>query len=179
MKGDIKGDAPDSIARILRVDHAGEYGAVRIYDGQAAVLRHASGAGEAFARIEEMRAEEARHLAVFSDLLRERGVRPSALLPLWDVAGFALGAMTALMGSEAAMSCTVAVEEVIDEHYASQIVELEGLGEESLRGILEAFRADEVSHRGVAEFYGGVGVGLLGGFVRLGCRAAILLSTRI
>ena len=101
---------------MLRVDHAGEFGATRIYQGQLDVLRRGRGAGE----IRRMAETEQHHLAVFETLLRERRVRPTLLYPLWSVAGYALGMATALLGERAAMACTVAVEEVIDEHYRGQ-----------------------------------------------------------
>ena len=101
---------------MIRVDHAGEYGAVRIYEGQLAVL----GRGHARDEIRHMAEQEKRHLATFEELVRERGVRPTALQPAWHAAGFVLGAATALLGERAAMACTVAVEEVIDEHYGNQ-----------------------------------------------------------
>ena len=114
---------------MLRVDHAGEYGATRIYQGQLDVL----GRGRAAGVVRQMAEAEKRHLARFETLLHERRVRPTLLHPLWTVAGYALGAATALLGERAAMACTVAVEEVIDEHYRSQA---EGLGDDdpALRG---------------------------------------------
>ncbi|MGH7092446.1 MAG: demethoxyubiquinone hydroxylase family protein, partial [Stellaceae bacterium] len=111
----LPGDPPPEadVAAMIRVDHAGEYGARRIYDGQLAVLRR----GPARAAVAEMAAQEAQHLAAFEGLVRQRRVRPTLLQPLWNAAGFALGAATALLGERAAMACTAAVEEVIDEHY--------------------------------------------------------------
>ena len=116
------------IARMIRVDHAGEYGAKRIYDGQLAVLGR-SGAAPA---IREMAEAEQAHLDTFDTLLVERRVRPTALAPVWHVAGFALGAASALLGERAAMACTVAVEEVIEEHYVDQAEKL-GDDEAALR----------------------------------------------
>ncbi|TDI60301.1 MAG: demethoxyubiquinone hydroxylase family protein, partial [Alphaproteobacteria bacterium] len=117
-KGRMPGDPdPEEMKRrMIRVDHAGEYGALRIYEGQLAVLGRRR-VGEV---IQKMADGERRHLAVFEKMIVERRVRPTLLSPLWHVAGFALGAGTALMGEKAAMACTVAVEEVIDEHYARQ-----------------------------------------------------------
>src|SRR6516162_9863484 len=106
----------EEIARMLRVDHAGEYGATRIYQGQLDVLGRSRGADE----IRRMAETEQRHLARFETLLRERRVRPTLLHPLWSVAGYWLGAATALLGKRAAMACTVAIEDVIDEHYRRQ-----------------------------------------------------------
>src|SRR5687767_4464402 len=130
------------IDRIIRVDHAGEFGARRIYEGQLAILR---GKPEAQA-IEHMYAQELEHLKAFEKLMVERRVRPSALHPLWNVAGFALGAATALMGPKAAMACTVAVEEVIDQHYRAQSEKL-GDDEAPLKAKIEKFRREELEHR--------------------------------
>ena len=105
---------------MIRVDHAGEYGARRIYEGQLAVLGRDAGGGS----IRRMYDQELEHLDRFDKLLVARRVRPTALQPLWHVAGFALGAATAMMGERAAMACTVAIEEVIDEHYGGQAARL-------------------------------------------------------
>lgn len=133
------------LERMLRVDQAGEYGAVRIYAGQLAVLGHTPAARP----IREMARQEHRHLERFDSLVADRRVRPTALQPLWHVAGYALGAATAAMGPRAAMACTVAVEEVIDEHYAGQAARL-GEDEAELRGTIERFRAEELEHRDTA-----------------------------
>src|SRR6202789_1986003 len=105
---------------MIRVDHAGEYGAVRIYEGQLAVLGKRGSADT----IRHMAEQEQHHLKTFDRLVNERRVRPTALEPLWRIAGFALGAATAAMGEKAAFACTAAVEEAIDEHYAAQILAL-------------------------------------------------------
>lgn len=166
----------EQIARMIRVDQAGEYGAVRIYAGQLAVLRR-TGSGEV---IRAMAATEREHLERFDDLVADRGVRPTALQPLWHVAGYALGAATALLGERAAMACTVAVEEVIDRHYAEQAERL-GEDEAELRGTIETFRADEIEHKDEALAHGAEGAPgyeLLTGAVKAGSRLAIWLSTR-
>jgi ubiquinone biosynthesis monooxygenase Coq7 len=164
------------IERILRVDHAGEYGAVRIYQGQLAVL----GRTTAGSVIREMASKEREHLARFNRLLPERRVRPSLLLPLWHVAGFALGAGSALLGHRAAMACTVAVEEVIDEHYARQVASL-GDDEAELRDLCEQYRQDEVEHRETGLAHGAEqapAVKPLSALVKAGSRAAIWLAER-
>ncbi len=169
--------ADEIVARMIRVDHAGEYGAVRIYAGQQAVLRR----GAAAETIRGMAKTEAEHLARFAALIGERGVRPTALLPLWNAAGFALGAATALLGARAAMACTAAVEEVIEEHYADQAARL-GDDEAALRGTIEEFRADEIAHRDEALAAGAEdapGYEILTGAIKAGSRLAIWLSTRI
>ena len=165
------------LARMIRVDHAGEYGAVRIYAGQQAVLRD----GDAATLIRGMAAKEAEHLARFDKIVVDRAVRPTALMPLWHVAGFALGAATALMGEKAAMACTAAVEEVIDEHYAGQSARL-GQDEAELRETIEEFRADEAAHREEALQAGAEeapGYEILSTAIKTSSRLAIWLSTRI
>lgn len=165
------------VESMIRVDHAGEHGAVRIYEGQLAVLAGT----EAEAPIREMAEQERRHLAGFDTLIADRRVRPTALGPLWHVAGFALGAGTALLGPKAAMACTQAVEEVIDEHYAEQAKQL-GDDETALRDMIEDYRADELAHRDTAIEQGAKeapGYEILTGAVKAGSRLAIWLSTRI
>jgi ubiquinone biosynthesis monooxygenase Coq7 len=181
LPGDL--DAACAVARILRVDHAGEYGAVRIYEGQMAVLgrKRDPGTREAARRVAAMAAQERAHLATFERLLPARRVRPTALLPLWHVAGFALGAATALMGPRAAMACTIAVEETIDRHYADQRDRL-GADEALLSATIERFRHEELEHRDVAEAAGGreaPGFSPLAAAIRLGSRCAIWLSERV
>ena len=165
--------------RMIRVDHAGEYGAVRIYEGQLSVLGKSASAPV----IEHMAEQERRHLDAFNKLVPQRRVRPTALLPFWHAAGFALGAGTALLGEKAAMACTVAVEEVIDEHYSGQIAKLDAEGgERDLRDTLETFRKEEVEHKETA-FENGAenapGYEVLTGAIKAGSRLAIWLSTRI
>jgi ubiquinone biosynthesis monooxygenase Coq7 len=169
--------APDTAA-MLRVDQAGEYGATRIYAGQLAVLGRGSPASHLVAR---MASQEERHLKRFNALMAERKVRPTLLQPLWDVAGFALGAATALMSEQAAMACTEAVETEIDKHYADQLAELGDRDPELAADILD-FQAEELEHRDTARDNGAAdaaGYSLLTAAIRLGCRAAITLSKRI
>jgi len=170
-------DARAALARIIRVDHAGEYGARRIYDGQLRVLRRSP----ATSVIRHMAAQEQRHLDTFDRLLVAHRVRPTLLSPLWHVAGFALGAASALMGERAAMACTAAVEGVIDAHYQAQ---LDGLGERepALAATIAEFRGEEIEHRDTALAQGAEdapGYGPMTALVKAGTRAAIWLSTRI
>ncbi|MGE0271527.1 MAG: demethoxyubiquinone hydroxylase family protein [Alphaproteobacteria bacterium] len=165
------------VESMIRVNQAGEYGAMRIYAGQLAVLRH----GPAAEKIKEMAAQERKHLDAFNKLAAERRVRPTALEPLWHLAGFALGAATALMGEKAAMACTVAVEEVIEEHYADQAAKL-GEDEAPLRETIQEFRADELEHRDTAVAHHAretPGYELLASAIKAGSRLAIWLSTRV
>ena len=168
-----------AVERMLRVDHAGEYGAVRIYEGQLAVFGKSKNAPI----IQHMLDQEKQHLETFDKLVGDRKVRPTALLPFWHLAGFALGAGTALLGEKAAMACTVAVEEVIDEHYSDQISELNANGEEEgLQETFETFRQEELEHRQTGLNNGAesaLGYELLTGAVKVGSRLAIWLSTRV
>lgn len=165
-------------AQIIRVDQAGEFGATRIYAGQLAVMgSRAPLSGEVAAMAEQ----EAGHREKFDALMAERGVRPTALQPFWSVAGYALGAATALLGPEAAMACTAAVEEEIDRHYTDQLDELEATDPE-LSGLIEEFREDEREHKETALASGAErapGYPLLTAAIRLGCRAAIRISERV
>ena len=175
----LPGDRPGraELERMIRVDHAGEYGAARIYAGQLAVLgRRAIGD-----TLRQMQAQEQRHLDTFDALVRERRVRPTALMPLWHLAGFALGAATAALGEKAAMACTVAVEEAIDAHYTRQIDALDD-SEAPLRGTIKTFRAEEREHRDIG-LAGGAeqapAYRLLSAMIRSGCRLAIAASERL
>ena len=155
---------------MIRVDHAGEYGAARIYAGQLAVMgTRAPGSAE----IARMRAQEQRHLDVFDRLITERRVRPTLLHPLWHVAGYALGAATALIGPKAAMACTAAVETEIDAHYQAQRDALAGTDPE-LEAHIADFQAEEVEHQGTARARGGAERATrLSAVIRAGCRVAI------
>lgn len=175
LPGDLTKD--ELIDRIIRVDHAGEFGAKRIYEGQLAVLR---GKPEAQA-IEHMYQQELEHLRAFEKLMVERRARPSALHPIWNAAGFALGAATALLGPKAAMACTVAVEEVIDEHYRAQSDKL-GADEAPLKAKIEKFRAEELQHRDTGLEHGAEqapAYPLLTGAIKAGSRLAIWLAERV
>lgn len=163
---------------MLRVDQAGEYGATRIYAGQLAVLRRNAPEAKLIAR---MAAQEQRHLDRFNQLMAERRARPTALQPLWNVAGFALGAATALISEKAALACTDAVETVIDRHYGEQLEQLGGDDPELASDIAE-FRAEELEHRDAAREAGAVqaaGYPALTAAIRAACRVAIALSKRI
>ena len=172
------GDRRPDLSSMLRVNQAGEYGATRIYAGQLAVLGRGRPASHLVAR---MAAQEQRHLDRFNALMAERRVRPTLLQPLWNVAGFALGAATALMSEQAAMACTEAVETEIDKHYADQLTELGNSDPELSADILD-FQAEELEHRDTAREHGAAdaaGYPLLTAAIRAGCRAAITLSKRI
>jgi ubiquinone biosynthesis monooxygenase Coq7 len=172
------GDERLDLHSMIRVDQAGEYGATRIYAGQLAVLgpRHPTSR-----LIAHMASQEARHLSTFDQMMTERGVRPTILHPLWTVAGYWLGAATALIGPGAAMACTAAVETEIDKHYADQREAL-GDDEPDLGATIAEFQAEELEHRETALQHGAestFGYPVLSAVIRAGCRAAISLSKRI
>lgn len=172
------GDRRPDRASMLRVNQAGEYGASRIYAGQLAVIGRSSPAAHQIAR---MAAQEERHLNRFNQLMAERRVRPTALQPLWNVAGFALGAATALISEKAAMACTDAVETEIDRHYSEQLAEL-GEEDPELAADIAEFQAEELEHRATAREHGAqeaVAYPLLSTAIRGFCRVAIELSKRI
>jgi ubiquinone biosynthesis monooxygenase Coq7 len=165
------------VEKFIRVDHAGEYGAARIYAGQLAVL----GRGPHAETLTHMKTQEQRHLDVFSALITSRRVRPTALLPLWHLAGYALGAATAALGPRAAMACTVAVEETINTHYAAQEAALDE-DEAPLRATIAEFRAEELEHRDIGLANGAEqtpGYKLLTAIIKAGCRTAIKISEQI
>ena len=174
----VPGERKPDTASMLRVNQAGEYGATRIYAGQLAVLPRNSPAAH---QISRMASQEQRHLDRFNALMATRRVRPTVLQPLWDVAGFALGAATALMGERAAMACTEAVETEIDLHYSEQLDQLGETDPEFAADIAD-FRAEELEHRDTARAHGAaqaVGYPILTATIRAGCRVAIALSKRI
>jgi len=172
------GDRTEATHSMIRVDQAGEYGATRIYAGQLAVLgdRHPSARA-----IHHMAAQEERHRAFFDDLIAKRGVRPTILQPFWNVAGFALGAVSAAIGPEAAMACTAAVETEIDKHYQEQLDAL-GDSDPELSGAIADFQAEELEHRDHAIGAGAenaVAYPLMFQVIRLGCKVAIAAAKRI
>jgi len=169
------------IAEMLRVDHAGEYGAVAIYRGQQAVFRRQTATKAMADQLAEMEAEEQKHLDAFDKLLNERNVRPTAMAPLWNIAGYGLGVVTALMGEKAAHACTEAVETVIEEHYAEQAESCEA-EEPELAATFREFREDELHHRDTA-IAGGAqdapAYRTLSAVIKAGCRAAIAITAKI
>jgi 3-demethoxyubiquinol 3-hydroxylase len=169
------------LAEMIRVDHAGEYGAVQIYRGQLAVFAAAPGKERISGLLSEMEAGEQAHLETFDRLIAERGVRPTVFAPIWRMAGFTLGAATALMGEKAAHACTAAVEEVIEQHYAEQAEAL-GNSDPELRATIEKFRADELAHKETALAEGAEqapGYRALRAVIKFGCHAAIKLSEKL
>jgi ubiquinone biosynthesis monooxygenase Coq7 len=167
----------DQVKKFIRVNHAGEYGAAQIYAGQLAIL----GRGRHAGTLKEMQAQEQVHLKEFSRLIASRRVRPTALMPIWQIAGFALGAATAALGPRAAMACTVAVEETIDAHYAAQEAALQD-DERPLRDTIGKFRSDELAHRDTAlanDAEKAPGYRILTAIIKAGCRTAIKISEKL
>ncbi len=165
------------IERFLRVDHAGERAAQQIYRGQLVILgKHPMGD-----EIRHMMAQEVEHLETFDHLLNARSVRPSVLDPVWGAAGFALGVVTAAMGPKAAMACTIAVEEVIGEHYQKQ-ADVLGDDEASLKKTVERFRDEELEHRDIAIDHNGREAHhykILRDVIQTGCRTAIKIAEKL
>jgi ubiquinone biosynthesis monooxygenase Coq7 len=172
------GDRREATDSMIRVDQAGEFGATRIYAGQLAVLGDRSPAAR---KIAAMAVQEAEHRAFFDAMMARRGVRPTLFSPLWDTAGYALGAITATIGPEAAMACTVAVETEIDKHYADQLVDL-GDDDPELATAVTKFRDEELEHKATALASGAEmapAYPVMSALIRLGCRAAIAVAKRV
>lgn len=170
------------VREMVRVDHAGEYGAVAIYQGQRAVFAALPHKARIAAQLKEMEADEQHHLDTFDALLFKHDTRPTALAPFWNIAGHALGAATALMDEKAAHACTEAVETVIERHYAGQIEELRAMGEDELAELFDEFRLEEVVHRDLAIEEGArqaPGYALLSRAIKTGCKVAIRVCERI
>ncbi len=167
-----------AIKRMIRVNQAGEFGAKRIYAGQLAVMGDRTPAARSIAHMAE---QEERHLNAFDKMMAERGVRPTALHPIWSVAGFTLGAVSAAISPEAAMACTVAVETEIDRHYSEQLAEI-GESDPELSAMIADFQADEQEHKATALAEGAErapAYPLMSALVRMGCRTAIAVSKHI
>lgn len=166
------------LEEIIRVDHAGEYGATRIYDGQIAIFGKDTKIGKT---IQHMADQEKEHIEKFDELILSERIRPTALLPIWNIAGYALGAGTALMGEKAAMACTVAVEKVIGEHYQEQIKLLED-DQKKLKSTIKKFAADELEHHDIGIAHDAEstpGYKILTKVIEIGCKTAIAISKKV
>ncbi len=175
LPGDM--DMNEYLARMIRVNHAGEFGAKQIYAGQIAIL----GNTEVGDTLRHMAEQEEVHLKYFEEQLQKRRIRPTAMHPVWRVLGFALGAGTAMLGKEAAMACTVAVEEVIDAHYEEQVQKLPANENELKKKILR-FQAEELEHRDIGlenDAEKTPGYEFLYRAISTGCKAAIWISKRV
>ena len=169
------------LEEIIRVDHAGERGAIKIYEGQLLALKTIKQDSELREKIEEMKEQEKEHLAYFEEEIQKRKIKPTYLLPLWDVMGVALGFGTALLGKKAAMLCTASVEEVIEKHYQDQIKKL-GNDESALKAKIKKFKEDESNHKNIANEAGATNKGLysiMDKIIQTSSRIAITVSEKI
>ena len=169
-----------ALEEIIRVDHAGERGAIKIYEGQLLALKTIKQDNDLKDKIEEMKEQEKEHLEYFEKEIQKRKIKPTYLLPVWDLMGITLGFGTALLGKKAAMLCTASVEEVIDEHYQNQLKKI-GDDEENLKEKIEKFRIDEVEHKNIAYEAGATNKGfysIMDKIIRTGSRIAITISEK-
>lgn len=138
------------LSQIIRVDHAGEYGAMRIYSGQIDACKYKTDTSDKHL-LEEMLLQEKKHLDYFSNEMKEKSIRPTALMPFWHISGYMIGFITRMMGPNTAMLCTEAVEDVIDKHYAEQLKYLEDKNEDQdLKDTIEQYRLEELEHKNIA-----------------------------
>jgi len=169
------------LEEIIRVDHAGERGAIKIYEGQLLALKTIKQDNDLKDKIEEMKEQEKKHLEYFEKEIQKRKIKPTSLLPLWDLMGVALGFGTALLGKKAAMLCTASVEEVIEDHYQNQLQKL-GNDEKDLKAKIEKFKEDEIEHKNMAYETGVTNKGfysIMDKVIRTGSRIAITISEKI
>ncbi|OUW74016.1 MAG: demethoxyubiquinone hydroxylase family protein [Pelagibacteraceae bacterium TMED216] len=169
------------LEEIIRVDHAGERGAIKIYEGQLLALKTFKQDEDLKKKIEEMREHEKEHYEFFKDQIKKRKIKPTKLLPMWDILGVTLGFGTAILGKKAAMLCTASVEEVIDQHYKDQTYKL-GEDEKDLKKKIMKFRDDELHHKDIAYDHGATKKGLYGildKVIKTSSRIAITISEKI
>ena len=170
-----------TLEEIIRVDHAGERGAAKIYEGQLLALKTIKRDETLKDKIEEMKEQEKEHLEYFEKEIQKRKIKPTSLLPLWDIMGVALGFSSALLGKKATLLCATSVEEVIDEHYQNQLKKL-GSDEKDLKKKIEEFKKDEINHKNIAYKAGATNKGLysiMDKVIRTGSRIAITISEKI
>jgi len=170
-----------TLEEIIRVDHAGERGAIKIYEGQLLALKTIKQDDDLKDKIEEMREKEKEHLEYFEKEIQKRKIKPTYLLPVWDLMSVALGFGSALLGKKAAMLCTASVEEVIDDHYQSQLKKI-GDDEKDLKEKIEKFKMNEVDHKNIAYESSAANKGLysiMNKVIRTGSRIAITVSEKI
>ena len=170
-----------TLEEIIRVDHAGERGAIKIYEGQLLALKTIKQDNELKDKIEKMKDQEREHLEYFEKEIQKRNIKPTYLLPLWDLMGVTLGFGTALLGKKATMLCTSSVEEVIEDHYSNQLKKL-GKDELELKAKIEKFRGDEIEHKNIAYEIGASKKGLyslMDKVIKTGSRIAITISEKI
>jgi len=169
------------LEEIIRVDHAGERGAIKIYEGQLLALKTIKQDKNLKDKIEKMKEHEKEHLEYFEKEIKKRKIKPTYLLPLWDIMGVALGFSTAMLGKKAAMLCTASVEEVIEDHYQNQLKKL-GNDEKELKTKIKQFQGDEIDHKNIAYESGATNKGLysvMDKVIKTGSRIAITISEKI
>ena len=170
-----------TLEEIIRVDHAGERGAIKIYEGQLLALKTIKQDDSLKDTIEEMKEHEKEHLEYFEKEIQKRKIKPTYLLPLWDLMGVALGFGTVMLGKKAAMLCTASVEEVIEKHYKNQLKKL-GNDEIALKEKIEKFKSDEINHKNTAYEFGATNKGVysvMDKVIKTGSRIAITISEKI
>ena len=171
----------NKVEEFIRVDHAGERGAVKIYEGQLLALNTLVKDESLRKTIEEMKIHEKEHCEFFENEIKKRKIRPTKFLPLWDLLGIGLGFGSTVLGKKAAMLCTASVEEVIDEHYQNQINQL-GPEEKNLKNKIIKFREDELHHKDIAYEKGATKKGLyslMDKIIKTGSKIAINISEKI
>ena len=169
------------LEEIIRVDHAGERGAIKIYEGQLLALKTIKQDKSLKEKIEKMKEHEKEHLEYFEEEIQNRKIKPTYLLPLWDIMGVSLGFGSALLGKKAAMLCTASVEEVIEDHYDNQLKNL-GNDEMELKAKIEKFKSDEINHKNIAYESGATNEGfysIMDKVIKTGSRIAITISEKI
>ena len=169
------------VEEFIRVDHAGERGAVKIYEGQLLALNTLVKDESLKKTIEEMKVHEKEHCEFFENEIKKRNIKPTKFLPLWDLLGVGLGFSTTILGKKAAMLCTASVEEVIDKHYLDQISQL-GPEEEELKKKITKFRQDELDHKDIAYEEGATKKGfyaIMDRIIKTGSKLAINISEKI
>ena len=169
------------VEEFIRVDHAGERGAIKIYEGQLLALNTFVNDENLKKTIEEMKEHEKEHLEYFEKEIQKRKIKPTQFLPLWDIMGVALGFGTAVMGKKATMLCTAAVEEVIEEHYNNQIKKI-GEDEKDLKNKIKKFKSDEIDHKNIAYELGATNKGLysvMNKLIKTCSKIAITISEKI
>ncbi len=177
----MKKTNPKKIEEFIRVDHAGERGAIKIYEGQLLALNTIIKNEDLKNTINEMKKHEEEHCNFFEDEIKKRNINPTKLLPLWDLLGLGLGFGSTILGKKAAMLCTASVEEVIDEHYKNQIDQLQS-DEKNLKEVITKFRNDELHHKDIAYEEGATKKGvysLMDKVIKTGSRLAISISEKI
>ena len=170
-----------TLEEIIRVDHAGERGAIKIYEGQLLALKTIKQDETLKDTIEKMKEQEKEHLEYFEKEIQKRKIKPTSLLPLWDIMSVALGFSTALLGKKATLLCTASVEEVIEEHYKNQLKKL-GKDEKDLKKKIEEFKGDEINHKNIAYESGATNNGIysiMDKLIKTGSRIAISISEKI